>query len=241
MAINLDDPNAGPARYPVMKHRVIGEVFAGMLIKSPEQRDLKKTNPVTQQLEPVPNGRGGFRKELVVTVMVLPGTTMTGGPETEPVTVQPGDVVRFILKGKAFSTWIDADKALPGRVVGDVIMANTTHGQAYDHMGNPSGAAMLTDAECNALPRGMTYGKYGDLAIRRATAEEAAWVAKAEEAHVADKPTVALDSGLPAAPAADLTGVFGAPAAAPAPQPAAAPAAGFPPPAAPVFGQPIAS
>lgn len=237
MAIELNDPNAGPARYPVMKHRVIGETFAGMLIKSPEQRDLKKTNPATQQLEPVPNGRGGFRKELVVTLMVLPGTTMTGGPETEPVAVQPGDIVRFILKGKAFGTWIDADKALPGRLVGDVILANTTHGQAYDHMGNPSGAAMLTDAECNALPRGMTYGKYGDLAIRRATAEEAAYVVKAEEAHMADKPGISLDAGLPDVPATapqDLSGVFPGVAA-------QAPTTAFPAPTAAPTGWPAAS
>lgn len=206
MAIILDDPNT-TTRYPVLKHRKIGEQYFGMLIKTPEQRDQQKKDDRTGVIGPIPNGRGGFRKELVVTLLTLPGTTMTAGPELEPVTVAEGDIVRLILKGKAYGTWIDADKALPGRQVGDVVWTNTTYGQAYDANGQPHGGTLASDAECDAIPRGITVGRYGDLAIRRANPDETPWVTKAEAAYHADKAVIALDD----APAADVPAVFGAP------------------------------
>jgi YD repeat-containing protein len=209
MPIELNDPNAQTERAPVLKHRRIGETFAGMLLDVPQQRDRLKKNPATQELEPIPNGRGGNRKELVVRLLYVAGD-MTAGSEMEPVHPQPGDEVRIILKGKGYGEWIDADKALQGRQVGDVVTISTTHGQTYDANGNPTGQTLTTQGEVDSVPRGITVGLYGPVGIRRALPEEAAWVAKAEEIHMASK-AIALDSGIApqAAPAVDVSGVFG--------------------------------
>ncbi len=205
MPIELNDPNARVST-PVLKHRRIGETCAAMLLDTPEQRDQLKENPATKQMEPIPNGRGGNKKELVVRLLYVAGD-MTAGPETEPVTPQPGDEVRLILKGKSYGEWIDADKALPGRRVGDIITISTTHGQTYDANGRAT-QVLNTQAEVDAVPRGVIMGLYGPLGIRRALPEEAAWVTKAEEIHMASK-AIGLDSAPTAAPAVDVSGVFG--------------------------------
>lgn len=224
MPIELDDPNA-KARYPIVKGRAIGDAILLMLIKSPEQRDQQKKNDQTGQLEKVPNGRGGFKKELVVTGLALPGTTAPKGPITEPVAVEPGEIIRVILKGKSYGEWIDADKALPKRQVGDVLGQRIDKAVTYDQNGNVTGE-LTTVEQVNAVPRGVSVGHYGTLGIRRATADEQEWVTKAEAAHMADREPIALEE----APAADVSAAFGQPPATPsvagaAPFPGQAPAA----------------
>ncbi len=170
--------NTGDApRIPVLKRRTIGETFVGMLIDTPDQRDKLKDDKTVLK----PNGRP--RQELVVPLIALPGTTMMAGLGDDIGVPTAGDVVRAILKGKAFSEWIDAIKGLSPHHVGDVIQMITTHAQAYDSDGRPMGQEIRTQAEADAVPRGRTLGFYGSITVRRSTPDEAGWVAKAAEAY----------------------------------------------------------
>jgi len=212
MPIELDDPNA-KARYPIIKGRAIGDAVYLMITKLPEWRDQQKKNEQTGQLEKVPNGRGGFRQELVVTGLALPGTTAPKGPITDPAAVEPGEQVRIILKGKSASQWIDAVNGLGRKLqVGDVVGEITNKAVTYDQNGNATGE-LTTAEQVNAVPRGVSVGHYGDLGIRGATPEEASWVQKAEAAYYADQQPIELEQ----TPPQDVSAVFGQPPAASAP------------------------
>jgi hypothetical protein len=198
MPITLDDPNTGGTRSPILKRRAIGETFTGALVKTPEQRDILKDG------QPVLKDNGKPRQELVITLVALPGATMAAGiGDTPPAVPAAGDVVRTILKGLAFSQYIEAKNSLGGsHQVGDIFTLTTTHGQAYDANGRPSGGQLNTQAECDAVPRQQTLGMYGDITVRRATAAEAQWVQMAEAEYLAQTATPLPD----AAPAATPTG-----------------------------------
>lgn len=229
MAIELTTPG-GKAHHPVLRHKVIGETFTGMLIGNPVQRDQLDKDGAPKLKD---NGRP--RQELVITLMTV-ASTMTCGSKDDNHVPQPGEIVRDILKGKAYGTWIDAEKAVGGIQVGDVYSINTTNGQAYDQNGQAYGPVLSTQAEVEAqLLNGSTVGRYGDLTLRRATTEEQPQVAAAEAAYHANQTVIALEG---AAPAVDTSAAFGAPPAAPSvagaapyqapPAPAAAPAPVWP-------------
>lgn len=178
MGITLDDGIGEGTRSPILKRKVIGETFVGALVKAPEQRDIRKND------EPVLKPNGKPRQELVITMLALPGATMKAGiGDMIPEPPAAGDIVRTIVKGLSFSQWIDVKKAHGPLQVGDIVTVTTTHGQAYDADGKPTGGKLETQAECDAVPRERSLGMYGDIAIRRATAAEAEWVAKAEAAY----------------------------------------------------------
>lgn len=196
MTIDLNTPGSGGG-LPVLKRRRLGESFTGMLVKAPEQRDVLKEGA------PVLKDNGKPRQELVVTLMAITSTMVAGlgGNDAVP---EPGDLVRVILRGGGYGQWIDAEGACAGRKVGDVITITSTHGQAYDANGRPSGGQLTTQADIDALPRSVTLGIYGDLAIRRAEASEEPWVTKAEAAYHSLATERRID--LEPAPAADLVG-----------------------------------
>jgi hypothetical protein len=178
MAIDLDDGISGAPRSPIMKRKKIGETFTGALCKAPEQRDILKDG------EPVLKPNGKPKQELVITLVALPGATMNCGiGDTIPAPPAAGDVVRTIIKGLSFSQWIDVKKAHGQLRVGDMVTLTTTHGQAYDHNGKPTGQQLTTQAQCDAVPREQSLGMYGDINLRAATPAEAEWVAKAEVAY----------------------------------------------------------
>lgn len=204
MPIELNDGSYGH-RSPILKRRTIGETFAGALVKAPEQRDILKDG------QPVLKDNGKARQELVITMIALPGATMAAGiGDTPPAVPAAGDTVRTICKGQAFSQWIDAKNALGGALqVGDIVTLTTTHGQAYDANGRPSGGQLNTQAECDAVPRQQTLGMYGDISIRRATPAEAQWVQAAEAEYLAATATPLPDAtpaNAGAAPGAGLEG-----------------------------------
>ena len=196
MSIQLEEDVTSTPRPPVLKHRIIGEKFSGMLIGTPVMREvIKDDKPV-----PHPTRPGKFKQELVVTMIALPGTTMEAALGGERGTPAPGDLVRMICRGRTFGDWIEAYKSLGAKHVGDIIMANTTHGQAYDANGKPTGPELKTQAECDAVPREQSLGFYGDLTVMRcdpANATHAQWLAKAEAAYRdAQTPTV-LEAAAP--------------------------------------------
>lgn len=180
MPIDLQDENTG-VRTPILKRRTIGESFLGALVKLPEQRDQLDGDG-----NPKLKDNGKTRKELVITMVALPGATMAAGIGDAPAEPPAaGDVVRTILRGKAWSQYIDAKNALGQHQVGDIFQLTTTLGQAYDGQGKPTGPELTTQAQCDAVPRQQTLGMYGDITVRRATPAEAEWVAKAEAEYMA--------------------------------------------------------
>lgn len=191
MPIELHEPTK--TRLPVLRRRIIGEEAVCMLIDVPIQRDILKRDGDGVD-RPVLKSNGKPKQELVVELLVLPGTTMAAGLGDEIGVPQPGDLVRMILKGGGFGQWIEAKKAHGGLQVGDVVLSNSTHGQAYDpNTFQPAGPKLLTQAEIDAIPRGRSVGVYGDLTLRRATPEEAPWVAKAEAAYHAKRQADAIE------------------------------------------------
>lgn len=222
--IALDDSSGGDAS-PILKNQRISDVAYAMLIDSPFTRDRLDIN--TQQPKPHPTRPGRNQQECVLKLMALPGTTMEARIGGEGHVPEAGEVVRRIMHGGEWAQWIEAVKALPahpggtigkGKIaVGDIVTFTVTHGQAYS-MGKPSGQPMTTQAEVDAhRATGEKPGMYGDLTIRRATAEEAAWVDKAKAAHLATKGGVALDDGTNPEAHASFTGAattgFGQPPA----------------------------
>lgn len=189
MAITLTD-NA-PATYPVLRNQRIGELAQLAIIRT-EQRDRLMKNQGTGQLERIPNGmtRDGkpkFKQELVIHAITLPGTTMQVKQGDDFRTPAPGDRVRVILKGMAFGKFIEARKShRSGKLnVGDLLVTGTDQAQAYDQNGKPKGEAITSQADADRIPRGVTVGFYGPIELAEAT--DAAWIAKAEEAFLADQ------------------------------------------------------
>jgi len=171
--------------YPVVKRTEIGQKFNGAILKV-ATRDRQKPGP-DGTMEPMTKPNGSPRQELVVTCLTLPGTTAPVGLGEEEGVPQPGDVVRLILKGKAFADWIAAKKNLPdGTVaVGDVVTQTTTIAQAYDQNGKAVGDEITDQAKVAAArQKGRSVGVYGPLTLREPKAGSE-WLAKATEAYKA--------------------------------------------------------
>lgn len=189
MAIELNDNTR--ASFPVLRHQRIGEMAQLAIIRT-EQRDRLMKNQATGQLDKIPNGIARdespkFKQELVIHAIALPGTTMQVKQGDDFITPAPGDRVRVILKGLAFGRWIEARKTHRGGKlqVGDLLVTGTDQAQAYDQNGKPKGEAITTQADADRIPRGVTVGFYGPIELAEAT--DPAWIAKAEEAFLADQ------------------------------------------------------
>jgi hypothetical protein len=179
------------AGLPVVKRTALGQKYFGAIVKV-EQRDRLRKDEATGAMTPLLKASGKARQELVLTCLTLPGTTAPVGLGEDEHIPAEGDLVRLILKGKAFSDWIQ-NKAELGRPVnvGDVVTQTTDRAQVYDAQGNPSGAEITDQAAVNAVPRGRSVGIYGPITVR-APKDGSPWVAKAEEAyHGLQEPIVA--------------------------------------------------
>jgi hypothetical protein len=175
MPIELSSPTS--ARTPVLRRRQLGESFVGALVRFEQRQQIRDEVPLVKS-----NGKP--RMELVVTMVALPGATMNAGLGDDESVPEPGDVVRVILKGGGFGAWIDADKALKPRQVGDIVVITSDHGQVYSASGTPEGQPLTSQDEVVAAKmKGKTVGIYGSLTIRRPTAAEAQWVTAAEAAY----------------------------------------------------------
>lgn len=181
---------------PVVKRTALGEKFFGAVVKV-EQRDRLKKNETTGQMEPVMKAGGKAKQELVLTCLTLPGTTASAGLGDNEFVPEAGQLVRLILKGKAFGDWIESKAALGRPVeVGDVVTQVTDRAQAYDAQGNPTGNEITDQATLNALPRGRSVGIYGPITVR-APKEGSEWVTKAEEAYHSLREPIAAEGDYP--------------------------------------------
>lgn len=167
---------------PVVKRNALGEVFVGAIVRT-EQRDRQKKDDATGMMVSVLKPNGKPSQELVVTCLTLPGTTSMVGLGDDQHTASESELVRVILKGKAFGDWIESKKELGRPVqVGDVLTQKTEYAQAYDAQGNPVGGQIIDQGTLNALPRGRSVGIYGTLSVRAPQAGSP-WVASAEAAY----------------------------------------------------------
>lgn len=192
MPIMLNEPTVGE-RIPVLKRRALGQSFTGALILT-DQRDSQKKNDLTGAMEPVLKPNGKARQELIVRLVTITSTMPAGIGDDEDVPTA-GAIVRIILKGGGFSQWIDANKALPSRQVGDIIDITSTNAVLYSGDGT-AGTKTTDQAAIDAWrTKGRQVGIYGDLTIRRATPAETAWVTAAETAYHAARTPIALEDG----------------------------------------------
>lgn len=188
MAIQLNDNR--PASYPIIKNRKIGESCQLAVIRY-EQRARLSINSVTKNLEKIPNGvdRNGkpkYKQELVIHALAMSGDMVAAIGDQSGVPA-PGDRVRVILKSKGFGDWINERKRHRGGDfnVGDILVLSTTHGQQYDQNGDPKGAELRTQAEVDAVPRGVSMGLYGAIGLHEGTDPQ--WIELAEQAYLADQ------------------------------------------------------
>jgi hypothetical protein len=197
--------------YPVVKRTALGQTFRGAIIKSESRDRLKRGDDGT--MKPIVKDNGKHAQEMVVTCLTLPGTNSPAGLGEDESVPEPGDVVRLILKGKAFGDWIESKRNLPGGTVavGDVVSQTTTMAQVYDANGNATGAEIRDQGAVDAARvKGRSVGIYGPLTLELPT--EDSWTTKAIAAYRASQdrpPAEAAPAEDPwgAAPAASTNGV----------------------------------
>jgi len=179
--IALEEPRVGG--YPVVKRTALGQVFNGAILKAESRDRLKRGD--NGESAPIVKPNGKHAQEMVVTCLVLPGTTSPAGLGEDENVPEAGDIVRLILKGKAFGDWIEAKKGLPdGTIaVGDVVTQTTQLAQVYDAQGNAQGGEITDQAAIDAArQRGRSVGIYGPLLVR-APKEGSEWLDKAIKAY----------------------------------------------------------
>lgn len=198
MAISLNDNNR--ISYPIIKHQRIGESCQLAVIRW-EQRDRLKMDQATNQMVKIPNGfdrnnRPKFKQELVIHALAITGNMVAALGDKSGVPA-PGDRVRVILKSKGFGEWIEAKKTHRGGQfnVGDVLAMSTTHGQCWNADSSPKGPELRTQAEVDAVPRGVSLGLYGPLSLHEGQDQQ--WIQMAEEAYLADERAKAEANRIP--------------------------------------------
>lgn len=198
MGISLDD-GARPSSTPVVKRTAIGERFVGAIVTT-EQRDVTKL--VDGVRSPVLKPNGKPRQELVVTCVTMPKSSCVVGIGDDTHAAVEGEVVRLILKGKAFGDWIEQRKAHRGGKlnVGDVVVQTVTYAQQYEANRTPKGGVITDQAAAAAVPRGTTLGFYGALTLHEPKDQQ--WIDAAEAAYrnataIAAAPAVDVDEDEP--------------------------------------------
>jgi hypothetical protein len=190
------------AALPVVKRTALNQKFFGAIVKV-EPRDRLKRDEFTGEMVPLLKPNGKARQELVVTCLTLPGTTAPVGLGEDEHVPTPEELVRLILKGKAFADWLKAKADLHRKVqVGDVVTQTTDRAQVYDANGNPSGGELTDQAAVNAVPHNRSIGIYGPITVREPK-EGSPWVAKAEAAYHSLSEPIVAEPDLPPEPPDD--------------------------------------
>lgn len=188
MAIQLSDPK--PPALPVLRHQMIGEIAQLAIVKYEQRFKMKQNQNGDYEKIPngtQPNGEPKYKQELVVTGIVMPGTTMEISEGDKFRTPAPGEKVRYFISGLTFKKWIDAKKAHRGGNlnVGDILITGTDEAQPYNAAGKPHGQAIRDRDAALKLPPKQTVGYYGPIELAEPTDPQ--WVTAAEEAYLADQ------------------------------------------------------
>jgi len=162
MPIEIPDTSTGEG-HPVVNARAIGQTFTGYLCGEPLTRGRQGPDG-----DPVLKPNGQPAKELVVTLIAGPGSTMVTGTVATPTPITAGETVRLILRGGGFAEWITAKSAGPKPLqVGDCVTMNCDRAVIYTTGGSPK--TVTTPAEVDAAPRGTQIGHYSSITIERST------------------------------------------------------------------------
>jgi hypothetical protein len=185
------------AALPVVKRTALGQKFYGAIVKV-EQRNRLRKDEVTNAMVPVLKADGKARQELVLTCLTLPGTTAPVGLGENEFVPEPENLVRLILKGKAFSDWIATKADLNRPVeVGDVVSQITDRAQVYDAQGNASGPEITDQTALSSVPRGRSVGIYGPIKVWEPK-PGSEWIEKAEAAYHSLRAPIAAEPEPPA-------------------------------------------
>lgn len=195
------DNDFGPG-VPVLKRRRIGETFTGMLayIERRPRRNIAG--------DPVIKADGKPAQEEVLTLVTLPGASMTAGiGDGGDAVPAPGDVVRMICRAGSYAALIEAKRALGrGAVVGDVVTLTHTHADVYNVAGGKPIATYSSQDQVDlhrSNSRPGTLGFRGPITLRASTDDEArTWLDAAIAAHHAAAARKAGAAERPAAPSA---------------------------------------
>jgi hypothetical protein len=187
MPIPIETGNT--AGTPVVSRRAFGEKFVGCVVRIEQRNRLKDGEPLLNQ-------KGKNAQELIVHLVAVE-STMTASLGDEGGIPAPGDRVRLILKGMAFSGWIDAVKTLPGKQLmsGDLVTMTSDYAEEYDTL-NVTTVKKRHDTQA-AVDAARLSGRAGSIAFRgsltitRPGPEHAKFVALADEAALAERPGAA--------------------------------------------------
>ena len=165
---------------PIVKRERIGDAFKLAIVKH-EQRDKMKKDDRTGEWVKVLKANNKPRQELVVTGLVMPGTTCRAGLGDHTAVPEVGDTVRLILGGAAFGEWIEARKThRNGGAMhfGDVVKCKLSFAQEWNIDGTKRGGELTTQEEVEAVyaeRRKASIGIYGKLQLAEG---EGDWPAK---------------------------------------------------------------
>lgn len=207
MPITLEEPRSTGTAYPVLNHRSIStDEFIGGILKF-EQRQQTDADKKPKFKD---NGKPAY--EMVVWLLTL-RSTMEAGIGGNDAVPQRGEIVRAILKGKTFGTWIDEKNNLGrGVQVGDLFRMTTDIGISY--RGKTAVSEFKADeaiAEFKQsrdwVDRKVTLGMYGPVQIKAPADSDAAFVVECEQAyHELVKEGIKLDDDpFPSTPAPAAT------------------------------------
>lgn len=183
MPITLEEPRSTGTASPVLNHRSIStDEFVGGILKF-EQRQQTDADKKPKFKD---NGKPAY--EMVVWLLTL-RSTMEAGIAGNDAVPERGQIVRAILKGKTFGTWIDEKNNLGRGVrVGDLFRMTTDIGISY--RGKTAVSEFKTDeaiAEFKQsrdwVDRKVTLGMYGPVQIKAPADSDAAFVVECEQAY----------------------------------------------------------
>jgi hypothetical protein len=161
---------------PIIKRERIGDRFKVAIIKF-ESRDRMKKDASGEWVKILKPGTDKAKQELVVTALVMPGTTCPASLGDYHAVPEPGDLVRVILAGGAYGDWIEATKSHRNGAMayGDILKCELTFAQAWNPDGTTKGGKITDQAEADKIPRGTSLGYYGKLEL---AVGEGDWPAK---------------------------------------------------------------
>lgn len=187
MGTSLEQPRR--ATLPIVKYTGIGQTLHAVLVNA-EQRDQQKKEQDGTWVTVLKTG-GQPRKEEILTYLVLEGDAQLPVPGTDDTRpVEPGELVRYIYKGRKWGQRIEAYKDLDGGMqVGDHHTITVTGACAVNAEGIIPDTDCTTDEQVlKQRMKGRNISYTLAIDVRRAKEDESDLVEEAEAQHAALKP-----------------------------------------------------
>lgn len=208
MSEQQDIGMGGPVGSPIVKFRLIGQSLIGALVDVEKRQQMRWKNGQTDGLAWKEDGKPAM--ELILHVLVQPGTTAMRSSEVDPSgyeTLEPGTLARVILKGFKWGQYIESRNSTPGmkgEKTGDLITLTYRNGSCTNRAGNR--IELHTEADIAAVPRDVIVGKDMTVGVARPGAGQGALIDACNAARAERKAQVISDEvrtgQFPAPPAA---------------------------------------